>query len=95
MSEERVEELIEKATTFRGEGFSVRMLEETIHEERARQKSQVVHLKTMRSNNDELQRALAAEVAKLRDLSKALQKEKLMLKQTLAITIWIPPTLHQ
>lgn len=84
-------ELLERQISYSGEGISVRALEESIGSERTRQNTQVQHLGNLRNRNAELQKSLADEMSRLRQLSDALQKSRSGEKSILSSMFsWLP-----
>jgi hypothetical protein len=76
MSIEAKTAILEKKVTYSGDGISVAALEETIESERSRQDVHVEELMSLRQRNAELQSALGEEMAKLRQLSDHLSRER-------------------
>lgn len=68
--------LLRNPPVYVGEGISLRLLEEQIHDERTLQNQQVEELRGLRSRNDELQRALGDEMNRLREVSEHLHREQ-------------------
>lgn len=73
---ESMVELLCKPPVYVGEGISLRQLEEQIHLERALQNEQVEELHGFRRRNEEMQRALADEMGRLREISEHLNREQ-------------------
>lgn len=70
------EDVLDQEIVYAGDGMSVRALEETISGERRQQDRNVAELSELRVRNGEIQQALGQEVAKLRDLTDHLSKER-------------------
>jgi len=85
------QQVLSKDVVYSGEGISVRLLEETISTERNRQNAQIADLNSMREKNQEIQRALADEMSKLRELSDQLskgRKKRRLLSSVLSSLPW-------
>lgn len=77
--------------SYAGEGISVRLLEETVSQERSRQNDQVEAFTMIRSRNMEIQKSLGEEMGKLRELVKTLHQsrgEKSFLRQLVEKLSW-------
>jgi chromosome segregation ATPase len=74
------------AVVYSGEGISVRLLEETIGEERRRQDAQIGELEQMRQKNVEIQHALADEMARLKELAEELARGR----KRRGLVSWLP-----
>ncbi len=68
--------LLRNPPVYVGEGISLRLLEEQIHDERAIQNQQVDDLHGLRNRNDELQQGLSGEMNRLREVSEHLHREQ-------------------
>jgi ABC-type transporter Mla subunit MlaD len=69
-------QVLAQEVAYSGEGISVKLLEETIHSERTALNGQVDELARMRSRNAEIQKSLAEEMDKLRQLSEELSRTR-------------------
>jgi hypothetical protein len=69
-------EILEREVTYSGEGISVRSLESSISQERARQNQNVEALARLRQRNANIQQALSDEVQKLKDITTHLSRER-------------------
>ncbi len=67
-------DLLRDPPVYIGEGISLRILEEEIHDERTLQNQQVEELHELRNRNEELQRALRDEMSRLREVSDHLHR---------------------
>ncbi len=70
------EKILEQQVSYKGSGLSVKSLEETISATRHRQNAKVSELQELRKKNEELTKALADEVKKLRKFSDYLKTGK-------------------
>lgn len=68
--------LLEQPAVYQGEGISIRVLEQTIAEERGRQDRKVTELAGLRERNAELQGALAEEMTRLKQLSEQMSRAR-------------------
>ena len=73
---EKADRILKETVTYRGEGISVRELEETISHQRRRQNENVETLSNLRQRNAEIQNQLTEEVDKLQELTEHLHRER-------------------
>ena len=62
-------EVISKTRSYEGDEISIKSLEQTLSTERERQNVDITKLKELRSRNNELSKALAGEIRRLRKFS--------------------------
>lgn len=71
-----VDDILDKEVDYVGEEISVRELESTISQERQQQNRNVETLSNLRERNADIQKRLATEVDKLKDLTNHLHRER-------------------
>jgi ABC-type transporter Mla subunit MlaD len=69
-------QVLEKEVAYAGDGISVRSLEDTLQDERALLNGQVAELARMRERNTDIQKSLAEEMTRLRELSEQLRETR-------------------
>lgn len=69
-------EILSRTIAYHGESITVRVLEETIQNERGRQNQRLSALEGLRDRTTELREALADEMRRLRDISETMAKSK-------------------